>query len=72
MKKNFIIAVLSIITSGSLIFGFSQKQKADQQEALAKEYLQKIKNDNRVRQELADKAQKELQQMRQEAKQNSQ
>ncbi|WP_296622110.1 hypothetical protein [Marivirga sp.] len=38
MKKNLIIAVLSILTAASIIFGFSQKQKAEEQEALTDKY----------------------------------
>ncbi|MGM0582526.1 MAG: hypothetical protein ACQETL_17740 [Bacteroidota bacterium] len=40
MKKNLIIAILAIISIASIIFGYTQKQKADEQEALAKELFE--------------------------------
>ena len=39
MKKNLIIVFLSIISITSLVYGYTQKEKADEQEGLAKEYF---------------------------------
>jgi Flp pilus assembly protein TadB len=38
MKKNLLIIILALISVASLVFGYTQKQKADEQEARAKEY----------------------------------
>lgn len=38
MKKNLLIAFLVIVSIASLIFGYTQKQKADEQKSLAEEY----------------------------------
>jgi predicted transposase YbfD/YdcC len=74
MKKNLIIIILSIITLASLIFGYSQMQKADKKEALAEEYSEALKEKERqheiVREraeEYSKKALEEVQKIRKEA-----
>jgi len=66
MKKNLIIAVLAIISMASLIFGYIQKQKADEQTALAEKYFEKIKEESKISKEIADTAEKKLQEMKKE------
>jgi len=66
MKKNLIITVLAIISIVSLIFGYSQKQKADEQTALAKKYFEKIKEESRISKEIADMAEKKIEEMKKE------
>ena len=74
MKKNLIIIILSIITVASLIFGYSQMQKANKQQALAKEYSEALKEKERqdeLSRKIAEETQKriieETKKMRKEA-----
>lgn len=75
MKKNLFIFILSIISIASLIFGYTQKQKADEQKVIAKELSEANRElrrqaelEQKTRQELSKKTQQELQRMRKEAK----
>lgn len=52
MKKNIVIIVLTIVSIVSIIFGYTQKQKAGEFEALAKEYSN-MAEEERKRAEIA-------------------
>ncbi len=74
MKKNLIITILALISIASLIFGYIQKQKAEEQEALATELSEakrkletQIELEQQTRKEISEKAQEELLKMRKEA-----
>lgn len=78
MKKNLTIIFLSIITVVSLIFAYSQMQKAEKQKALAEEHYEALKEKERedkialeLATELAKKyskiAKEEAEKMRREA-----
>ncbi|RUA38609.1 MAG: hypothetical protein DSY77_00075 [Bacteroidetes bacterium] len=74
MKKNLIITILALISIASLIFGYIQKQKAEEQEALATELSEakrklesQIELEQQTRKEISEKAQQELLKMRKEA-----
>ncbi|MGJ3236681.1 hypothetical protein [Marivirga sp.] len=69
MKKNLIITILALISIASLIFGYIQKQKADEQEALAIELsvaIRQIELEQQTAKEISEKAQEELLRMRKE------
>lgn len=61
MKKNLIIGLLIIVSLGSLTFGYFQKERADEQEALAIEQS-KIAREAVIR---AEQSQKESEMQRQ-------
>jgi Flp pilus assembly protein TadB len=74
LKKNLIITILALISIASLIFGYIQKQKAEEQEALATELSEakrklesQIELEQQTRKEISEKAQQELLKMRKEA-----
>tara|TARA_R100000027_G_C2229100_1_gene88567 strand:- start:423 stop:668 length:246 start_codon:yes stop_codon:yes gene_type:complete len=74
LKKNLIITILALISIASLIFGYIQKQKAEEQEALATELSEakrkletQIELEQQTRKEISEKAQEELLKMRKEA-----
>ena len=60
MKKNLIIGLLTIISLSSMTYGYFQKERADEQEALAIENA-KIAREAEIK---AEKSQKEAQMQR--------
>lgn len=68
MKKNLIIGLLTIISVLSLIYGYMQKQRADEQEALAIENA-KIAREQQI---IAEQSRKEAEMQRMIAIENEQ
>lgn len=60
MKKNLIIGLLTIVSLSSMTYGYFQKQRADEQEALAIENVQ-IAREAEIR---ADQSRKEAEMQR--------
>ncbi len=67
MKKNLIIGLLTIVSLVSLTYGYFQKERADEQEALAIEQS-KIASEAVIK---AEQSQKEAQMQRQIAEVNA-
>jgi len=68
MKKNLIIGLLTIVSLSSMTYGYFQKERADEQEALAIENA-KIAREAEIKAELS---QKEAQRQRDIAVMNAQ
>jgi Flp pilus assembly protein TadB len=60
MNKNIIIGLLTVVSVLSLTYGYVQKQRADEQEAIAMENI-KIANEQRI---MAEQAAKEAERQR--------
>jgi len=54
MKKNLIIGLLTIVSVSSMTYGYLQKERADEQEALANENA-KIAREAEIKAELSQK-----------------